>query len=86
LAAAVEPLTGQPWREARGDSGLRINVPDRRPVVGWLDAPRRCGLFNALAAKGALWAPMLAQQWCEDGMAGDRLDPAVRADRFGRAG
>lgn len=86
LATAVEQLTGQPWREARGDSGLRINVPDRRPVVGWLDATRRCGLFNGLAAKGALWAPILAKQWCEDGMAGGRLDPAVRADRFGRAG
>lgn len=86
LLAAAESLAGRPLQEARGDSGLRVNVRDRRPVVGWRDDRCRTGVFSGLAAKGALWAPMLARQWCADGMAGDRLDPAVRADRFDRAG
>lgn len=86
LMAAAAQLAGQPLQGARGDSGLRVNVRDRRPVVGWRDGNGRTGVFGGLAAKGALWAPMLARQWCADGMAGDQLDPAVRAERFDRAG
>lgn len=82
LMAAAERLTGRSLTAARGDSGIRVNVPDRRPVAGWADTRQRVGVLGSLAAKGALWAPMLAQQWCADGLAGDQLDPAVRVARF----
>ncbi len=82
LMAAAEQLAGRPMLEPKGDCGLRMNVRDRRPVVGWLEEDHQTGVFSGLAAKGALWAPMLARQWCEDGLAGSQIDPEVRADRF----
>ncbi len=82
LAAAARRLTGCEVIEPRGLAGLRVNVPDRRPVVGWLDGERRWGVFTALAAKGALWAPVLAAQWAADGLAGEKIEAEARADRF----
>lgn len=64
------------------DVGLRVNLPDRRPVVGWADERRHRGIFAGLAAKGALWAPILASQWAEDGLRGERLEAAVDPNRF----
>ena len=83
LAAAAERLVGKPLQAAEGDSGIRVNVRDRRPVGGWLDPDRRQGVLSALAAKGALWAPILAKQWCADGLKGEQIDPEARAGRFG---
>lgn len=82
LAAAAERLGGQALADGEGDSGLRVTVPDRRPVVGWGDEVRTRGVFAGMAAKGALWAPWLAVQWASDGLDGQRLDPAVQVQRF----
>ena len=82
LKAAAERLTGCPLQAAVGDSGLRVNVRDRRPVVGWLDSDRRQGVLSGLAAKGALWAPMLAKQWRADDLKGEQIDSEVWAGRF----
>ncbi|MFX3681295.1 MAG: NAD(P)/FAD-dependent oxidoreductase [bacterium] len=82
LAAAAERLGGQMLQQARGDVGLRVTVPDRRPVVGWWNANQTKGVLGGMAAKGALWAPMLAQQWCEDRMIGAKLDTEARVERF----
>lgn len=88
LIAAAERLAGQVLQDPQGDVGLRVTVPDRRPVAGWTDPARVRGVLGGLAAKGALWAPVLAQQWCADGLVGDQLDPAARVTRFkaGRGG
>lgn len=83
LMAAAERLAGRPLGAPEGDTGLRVNLRDRRPVVGWVDAKRERGVFAGLAAKGALWAPKLARQWVADGLAGEKLDGEVRAGRFG---
>ena len=82
LIAAAERLAGRPIQGATGDSGLRVTVPDGRPVVGWVDAARTQGVFAGFAAKGALWAPALARQWVVDGLDGAKLDPEVRLGRF----
>lgn len=82
LVAAAERLGGQPLREAIGEVGLRVTVPDRRPVVGWWDTARTQGVLGGLAAKGALWAPILAQQWCADGLQGSLLDREAQVGRF----
>jgi len=82
LAAAAKAMTGLKPAQPVGRSGLRVNVPDRRPVVGWWSANPRQGVFSGLAAKGALWAPMLAQQWAADGLRGKRIDPEARVARF----
>ncbi|GAB5562041.1 MAG: hypothetical protein SynsKO_36880 [Synoicihabitans sp.] len=83
LVTAAERLGGRRLRDPVGDVGLRVAVPDHRPVVGWRDDSRRLGVFGGLAAKGALWAPILAEQWVEDQLAGEMIEPEARADRFG---
>jgi glycine oxidase len=86
LHAAALRLTGQSLRTPAADSGIRVNVRDRRPVVGWWSGERQMGVFGALASKGALWAPKLAWQWCHDRLGGAALDPEVRPDRFLESG
>ncbi len=83
LLAAAERLGGQPLRDVEVVAGLRVTLPDRRPVAGWLDAAGRIGVLGALAAKGALWAPVLAAQWVADDLHGGGIDAEARADRFG---
>jgi len=85
LRQAAMHLTGAPVQAARGDSGLRVNLRDRRPVVGWWDESKQIGVFGGLAAKGALWAPGLAAQWTRDQLAGGSIDPAARVDRWLRS-
>lgn len=82
LRDAAERLAGRPLEGAVGDAGLRVALPDRRPVVGWVDDGRSQGVFAGLAAKGALWAPALARQWAADGLLGAKLDAEVRVGRF----
>ena len=83
LHAAAERLGPAPLTDGEGLVGLRVTLPDRRPVAGWLDTERRRGVLGALAAKGALWAPVLAAQWLADDMAGEQIDAEARAGRFG---
>ncbi len=82
LREAAQRLGGQSLQDARGDMGLRVTVPDHRPVVGWCDNDHRCGVFVGLAAKGALWAPVLAQHWVADQLEGKLIDPEARVGRF----
>lgn len=84
LKTAATRLAGKPLTNVRGEAGLRVTVPDRRPVVGWVDEGKTMGVLAGLAAKGALWAPALARQWAADGLAGDHLHQAVRATRYNR--
>lgn len=85
LRAAAERLSGGTViTGASMDVGLRVNVSDRRPVVGWEDASRQRGIFGGMAAKGALWAPILAEQWATDGLVGNLLEGEVDPNRFKR--
>lgn len=95
--AAVAPTTaGRAWLQAAArrlggrelaepivaSAGLRVTVPDRRPVVGWHPEQSERGVFAGLAAKGALWAPVLARQWVSGGWGERGLDPEARLERF----
>lgn len=82
LATAAQAMIGALPVEAMGQSGVRVNLRDRRPVVGWCDESHRVGVFSGLAAKGALWAPMLAGQWAADRLTGEQLEPEARVARF----
>ncbi len=82
LRAAAERLGGRPIESGEMGVGLRVNVADRRPVVGWRDDAKRWGIFAGLAAKGALWAPILAEQWAADGLMGGALEGEVSPARF----
>lgn len=63
-------------------SGVRVTLPDRRPVAGVHPRLTRIGIFGGLGARGALWSPWLARQWREHLVAGRPFDPAVSVARF----
>lgn len=65
-------------------SGVRVNVPDRRPVAGRHPQHARLGLCGGLAAKGTLWGPLLARQWADHLTAGRPFDAEVDVRRFAR--
>jgi glycine/D-amino acid oxidase-like deaminating enzyme len=62
--------------------GVRVNLPDKRPVAGHLPENPRVGVLNGLGAKGALWAPMLAREWAEHLKSGERFDAEIDVRRF----
>lgn len=82
LTASGARLLQRPFAVAAHHAGVRVNLPDKRPVVGWVDEMPRLGVCNGLGAKGALYAPWLAQQWAEHLSAGAPFDPAVDCRRF----
>jgi glycine/D-amino acid oxidase-like deaminating enzyme len=63
---------------------VRVNLPDRRPVIGRHPANHRRGVFNGLGAKGVLWAPALARQWVNHLTEGVPFDPVIAVERFWR--
>jgi glycine oxidase len=81
LRAAAERLGGGPIADVTIEVGVRVNLPDRRPMVGWTDVGRQNGVFAGLAAKGALWAPVLAEQWAADDLGGMQVDCETRPNR-----
>lgn len=82
LEASAREILSHPFTVHGHDAGVRVNLPDRRPVAGRHPANPRLGLFNGLGAKGALWAPMLARQWVSHLTEGVPFDPEVDAARF----
>jgi glycine/D-amino acid oxidase-like deaminating enzyme len=85
IEAAVRALLGpvRPLAVVGHRAGVRVNVPDKRPVAGRHPKMSRLGLVNGLGAKGVLWAPLLARQWVEHLTQGAPFDPEVDVRRFG---
>ena len=84
LEASARAILQRSFDVTGHEAGVRVNLPDRRPVAGRHPANPRLGLFNGLGAKGALWAPMLARQWVNHLKEGVRFDPEVDVARFAR--
>jgi len=86
--AALEASAGEllgattPFVVTGQRSGVRVNLPDKRPVAGRHPERPRLGLINGLGAKGALWAPLLARQWAEHLKSAAPFDPDVDVARF----
>ena len=87
LEASVVALVGRWEFVVSGQfAGVRVNLPDKRPVVGRHASVVRLGLINGLGAKGVSLAPMLARQWVNHLTEGVPFDAEVDVARFGRAG
>ena len=86
LEASARDLLGAatPFAVTGQRAGVRVNVPDKRPVAGRHPQRPRLGLINGLGAKGALWAPLLARQWVEHLKSAAPFDPDVDVARFPR--
>lgn len=64
-------------------AGVRVQLPDKRPVAGRHPERPGLGLINALGGKGVLWAPLLARQWVNHLTEGVPFDAEVYVTRFG---
>lgn len=85
LERSARALLGDRAFEVTGQrAGVRVNLPDKRPVAGRHPEQERIGLINGLGSKGGLWAPFLARQWVEHLVAGKPFDAEIDLHRFGR--
>ena len=82
--SARELLGGRDFAVTGQRAGVRVNLPDKRPVAGRHPERERIGLINGLGSKGGLWAPFLARQWAEHLATGKPFDPETDLRRFGR--
>ena len=82
--SACELLAGRAFTVTGQRAGVRVYLPDKRPVAGCLAGCDRIGLLNGLGSKGALWAPFLARQWVRHLTAGASFDPEIGVGRFVR--
>ncbi|HWA10377.1 MAG TPA: FAD-dependent oxidoreductase [Opitutaceae bacterium] len=62
--------------------GLRLGLPDKRPVAGRCPGAPGLAVLGGLGSKGVLLAPWLARQWLDHLSAGTPFDPAVDVARF----
>ena len=81
-ASAAVLLAGRAWRVVGHWSGVRVNLPDKRPVVGRHPREPWLGLCGGLGAKGVVWAPLLARTWVEHLLHGRPPDPEIDVARF----
>lgn len=77
LLAAAAALTGGPVKLRAQFAGVRLTTADKLPVAGRHPANPRLGICSALGARGALFAPWLAQQWVEHIGAGRAFMPEL---------
>jgi glycine oxidase len=85
LEASARMLLGRPFHVTGQRAGVRVNLPDKRPVAGRHPQNPRLGLINGLGAKGALYAPMLARQWVGHLATGAGFEPEIDVRRFWRS-
>lgn len=83
LEASARELLAQHFAVLGARAGVRVTLPDKRPVAGRHPRDPRHGILNALGAKGALWAPLLARQWLAHWTRGTAFDTEVDTGRFG---
>jgi glycine oxidase len=82
LEAGARELVGAPFEVVGQRAGVRVTLPDKRPVAGTHPENPRLGVLNGLGAKGALLAPMLARQWGEHIAGGAPFSTEVNVRRF----
>jgi glycine oxidase len=84
LEESARTLLARPFTVRGQRAGVRVNLPDKRPVVGPHPEHARLGVCNGLGAKGALVAPWLARMWAEHIARGVAFDAEVDVARYSR--
>lgn len=83
LERAAAQLTDRAYMVRDQEAGLRLTLPDKRPVAGRCPRSAGVGVATGLGSKGVLFAPWLARQWADHLATGAPFDPAVDVARFG---
>jgi glycine/D-amino acid oxidase-like deaminating enzyme len=83
LERAAAELTNRKFSTVAHEAGVRVYLPDRRPVMGWISPEQRLGVFNGLGAKGALYGPAMARAWAAHLTRGEPIDAELDVKRFG---
>lgn len=83
LESEARDLLGQPFEVREHRAGMRLTLPDQRPVVGRNAVDPGWGVLAGLGSKGASLAPWLARQWWNHLSEGVPFDPGVDVGRFG---
>ena len=81
-ASARALLKGRAFAVTGQMAGVRVNLPDKHPVVGRHPTVARLGVLNGLGSKGALHAPALARQWVNHVTEGVPFDVEIDVARF----
>ncbi len=82
LTMTASELLTQPFKVIGQRAGVRVNVQDKRPVIGRHPDDAGRGLINGLGGKGVLLAPYLARQWVNHLTEGVPFDADVDLARF----
>jgi glycine/D-amino acid oxidase-like deaminating enzyme len=82
LEVSGRALLARPFQVVTQLTGVRVNLPDRRPIAGRHPRQERIGVINGLGAKGALFAPLLARQWVNHLTEGVGFDAEIALGRF----
>ncbi len=83
LEASAPKLLKGDWRVTGQRAGVRVHLPDKRPLAGRHPVHHKLGVLNGLGGKGTLWAPFLARQWVAHLQSGAGFDPEIDVRRFG---
>jgi len=78
-------LLGRPFEVRNHRAGLRLTLPDQRPVAGRSARDQSWGVLAGLGSKGVSLAPWLARQWWNHLSEGVPFDPEVDVARFAAA-
>ncbi|MDB6167374.1 MAG: hypothetical protein JWM88_238 [Verrucomicrobia bacterium] len=84
LEASASTILNRAFSIVDHQAGVRVNLPDRRPVAGRHPEMRRLGILNGLGARGALFAPWLARQWVNHLTEGVAFEAEIDVARFWR--
>ncbi len=82
LEHSARALLPRPFVVRRHETGLRLTLPDKCPVVGRSPHDSNLGVLAGLGSKGVLLAPWLARQWWNHLSEGVPFDPQVNVGRF----
>lgn len=83
LERSARAMTARPFTVIGQEAGVRVYVADKRPVAGRHPRDAKLGVLNGFGAKGALWAPTLAQQWVQHLLSGVEFPEDVTVARLG---
>ncbi len=84
LETSAREILGGRFAVSGHFAGVRVTLPDKRPVAGRHPARDDLGVINGLGAKGVMLAPWLARVWAAHLEDGADFPPEVDVRRFWR--